>query len=194
MTDQPGGLAALRLLLDGPVEASLLRLARDAARAALAGAAAPDLSGYALPEPEVFGAFVSLHEGTRLCGCMGLVGIKGTLARVVAEAAEAAATRDPRFPRLSLADFEKTRVEVSIMSALEPLPDDELPGALSIGVDGLVISKGSQRGLLLPQVATEHAMDEVAFLEATCRKASLPRDAWKEAARVERFSAIVISE
>ena len=194
MTDQPGGLAALRSLLAGPAERSLLRLARDAARAALAGDEAPDLSGYSLPEPEVFGAFVSLHEGTRLCGCMGLVGIKGTLARVVAEAAEAAATRDPRFSRLSLEDFERTRVEVSIMSALEPLPRAELPDTLRIGVDGLVISRGSQRGLLLPQVATEHAMDEVAFLEATCRKASLPADAWKKAATVERFSAIVLSE
>jgi len=35
-------------------------------------------------------------------------------------------------------------------------------------------------GLLLPQVATEQGWDKTTFLEHTCLKAGLPRDAWKE--------------
>lgn len=194
MNHPVGGLDALRALVTGSVESALLRLARDAARASLVGAPRPDLGDYALPAPEIFGAFVSLHERQELRGCMGLVGVKAPLAGVVAEAAESAATRDPRFSRLPLEAFDRSRIEISLMSALEPLSSEELPSALRLGVDGLVVSEGAKRGLLLPQVATEHGMSAEGFLEATCRKANLPHDAWRRGATIERFSAIVLSE
>jgi hypothetical protein len=48
--------------------------------------------------------------------------------------------------------------------------------------------------LLLPQVATEHGWDRETFLEHTCLKAGLPRDAWKRGARILRFEAEVFGE
>ena len=149
MSDTSASLETLRALITAPVEAALLRLAREAARAALAGSGKPDPRSYGLPDPTVFGAFVSLHEEGELRGCMGLLGVEAPLAGVVAEAAEAAAARDPRFSRLSLEAFDKSRVEISIMSGLEPLSRDDLPDALRIGTDGLVVSEGAKRGLLL---------------------------------------------
>jgi AMMECR1 domain-containing protein len=57
---------------------------------------------------------------------------------------------------------------------------------------GLIITRGYSRGLLLPQVATDYGWDRTTFLEQTCRKASLPTDAWKDKnTLIEVFSAEV---
>ena len=45
-----------------------------------------------------------------------------------------------------------------------------------IGTHGLIIENGFNKGLLLPQVATEYNWDKNTFLEHTCRKAGLPED------------------
>ena len=59
-----------------------------------------------------------------------------------------------------------------------------------MGKHGLYIKKGFYAGLLLPQVATEYKWDRVTFLEETCRKAGLPKNAWKEkGAEIYMFSA-----
>jgi uncharacterized protein (TIGR00296 family) len=57
-----------------------------------------------------------------------------------------------------------------------------------------MISQGWQRGLLLPQVATEWKWDREQFLEETCLKAGLPVDAWKLGARIQAFTAQVFGE
>ena len=69
-------------------------------------------------------------------------------------------------------------VEISILSPLESLKDVK---NIQIGKHGLVISKGMQRGILLPQVAKELGWDRDTFLEQICLKAGLPKDAWKDA-------------
>jgi len=53
---------------------------------------------------------------------------------------------------------------------------------------------GGHRGLLLPQVATEHHWDRTTFLEQTCRKAGLANDAWRKGASIEAFTAEVFGE
>ncbi len=50
---------------------------------------------------------------------------------------------------------------------------------MEIGTHGLLVEQGGRRGLLLPQVALEHHLDRERFLEETCWKAGLARDAWK---------------
>ena len=51
---------------------------------------------------------------------------------------------------------------------------------IEIGRDGLIIQKGYSRGLLLPQVATEHAFNIEEFLENTCMKAGISADSWMD--------------
>ena len=58
----------------------------------------------------------------------------------------------------------------------------------------MIVEQGSRRGLLLPQVATEHGWDRETFLEHTCVKAGLPADAWRRGARIRRFQAEVFGE
>jgi AMMECR1 domain-containing protein len=49
--------------------------------------------------------------------------------------------------------------------------------------------------LLLPQVATDYGWDRETFLEQTCYKAGLPRNAWREAGTtIEKFAAEVFGE
>jgi uncharacterized protein (TIGR00296 family) len=78
------------------------------------------------------------------------------------------------------------------ISVLTPLEEIESPDEIKVGVHGLLISKGNRSGLLLPQVASERNWDTITFLEETCRKAGLPKDAWKEeGTRIYVFSADV---
>jgi AMMECR1 domain-containing protein len=52
-----------------------------------------------------------------------------------------------------------------------------------------------RRALLLPQVATEMGWDENQMLEAVCRKANLPGDAWRDAStRLLVFESTCFSE
>jgi AMMECR1 domain-containing protein len=57
-----------------------------------------------------------------------------------------------------------------------------------------VVTRGLQRGVLLPQVPGAFAWDRREFLENLCRKAGLPRDAWKHGAELQRFEAEIVSE
>ena len=54
---------------------------------------------------------------------------------------------------------------------------------------------GFQRGVLLPQVATEQGWDSRRFLEETCVKAGLHRAAWNHPeTQILAFTALVFSE
>lgn len=64
-----------------------------------------------------------------------------------------------------------------------------------VGSDGLIMSQGRNAGLLLPQVASEYRWDRETFLDQTCLKAGLSRDAWRSKdCRIEKFSALVFGE
>ena len=65
---------------------------------------------------------------------------------------------------------------------------------IEVGCHGLIVELGSRRGLLLPQVATEHGWDALTFASQTCLKAALPADAWREGARMLVFEAQVFGE
>ena len=143
----------------------------------------------ALDEPR--GAFVTIHARGDLRGCIGYIEGIAPLARAVAENAVSAATRDYRFPRLRVDELPDVTIEISALTPPAPI---ESVDQIEIGKHGLIVSRGEQRGLLLPQVATEHHMSPEVFLQETCRKAGLPRNAWREGAHVFAFSAEVFSE
>jgi AmmeMemoRadiSam system protein A len=168
----------------------LLRLARDAIVAHVTGGSGPTPDVCACAR-EMGAAFVSLHRRGELRGCIGHVEADEPLGRIVVRGAVAAASADPRFPPVAADELPDLEIELSILGALEPVnsPDD-----INIGHHGLVVEQGRQRGLLLPQVATEWGWDRATFLAQTCHKAGLPRDAWKHGATVWRFEAEVFGE
>jgi AmmeMemoRadiSam system protein A len=106
--------------------------------------------------------------------------------------AVAAATRDPRFPPLRPDEIDLIVIEVSVLGDRTPIRD---PREIEVGVHGLAISCRGQRGLLLPQVASESGWSAEEFLGRVCGKAQLPVDAWRAPdATVERFTAQVFAE
>jgi uncharacterized protein len=169
----------------------LLELAR---RALIAGVEKRE-SNQDFPDDENLlqpgGAFVTLHRRGRLRGCVGQLPSKDPLVEVVAHCAKAAALEDPRFKPVRAEELAELEIELSILSALE----DIILEKIEAGKHGLVVSRGWQRGVLLPQVATEFHWQAARFLEETCVKAGLEREAWKDPhTRVQAFTAEVFSE
>jgi AmmeMemoRadiSam system protein A len=167
----------------------LLRLAHDAILSAL------EHREISLEPPtphlaEHRGAFTSLYLHGQLRGCVGYVLPVSSVYRVVAETARAAAFEDTRFSPVTRDEAPELKVELSILSPPQPVAAE----AVEVGRHGLLISMHGQRGLLLPQVSVEHAWDRITFLEQTCRKAGLPRDAWHKGATIEAFTAEVFGE
>jgi|ERR1700693_3492952 AmmeMemoRadiSam system protein A len=175
---------------------SLLELAR---RALTAGVKEQKLSEE-FSDDEILmspgGAFVTLHRRGRLRGCVGQLPSPESLAAVVAHCAQAAALEDPRFERVSPEELADIDIELSILSALENLSIDDINSEkIEPGKHGLVVSQGRQRGVLLPQVAASFKWPAKRFLEETCVKAGLEREAWKDPeTRVQSFTAEVFSE
>ena len=136
-------------------------------------------------------AFVTIHNAGELRGCIGHIEANEPLGRVIARCALAACSSDPRFSAIGATELPHLELELSLLGPLEPItsPDD-----IEIGRHGLVVEKGWHRGLLLPQVATEWNWDAETFLAQTCHKAGLPRDAWKQDAKMWRFEAEVFGE
>jgi uncharacterized protein len=148
-----------------------------------------------LPQDEALqrtaGAFVTLHRHGKLRGCVGQLASKEPLVSVVAYCGMAAALEDPRFTPMTLADLEGLAIEISVLSPLIEISCEQIEP----GKHGLMVTQGGQRGVLLPQVAAEFGWTGLRFLEETCVKAQLERDAWKQAGtRVQAFTAEVFSE
>lgn len=137
------------------------------------------------------GAFVTLHLHKRLRGCIGQLPGDDALWRVVAHCGKSAALDDPRFEPVRPDELAEIEIEISVLSPLV----DTLPEMIEAGKHGIMVSHGFHRGVLLPQVATQFHWDSTRFLEETCVKAGLGRDAWQEpATRIQTFTAEIFSE
>ena len=167
----------------------LLRLAHESILSALEERKIPlDPPTDHLAEPR--GAFTTLYLRGQLRGCVGYVLPVSPVYRAVADTARAAAFEDTRFHPVTLPEARDLEIELSILSPPQPISAE----AIEIGRHGLLITMAGHRGLLLPQVPTEHHWDRTTFLEQTCRKAGLPLDAWKNGATIEAFTAEVFGE
>jgi uncharacterized protein len=156
--------------------AALLGIARGAVLAHLELAPAPALpSSGPLAEPR--GAFVTLHVGGELRGCLGTFSPVGSLAETVARMAVGAAKDDPRFPPVRADEIGALDVAVSALSPPRTLDDRR---SVKVGEQGLLVRQGLHRGALLPKVALERGWDAGDFLKHACLKAGLHARAWQE--------------
>ncbi|MCK4427292.1 MAG: AmmeMemoRadiSam system protein A [candidate division Zixibacteria bacterium] len=124
------------------------------------------------------GAFVTIKEHGQLRGCIGYMEAIKPLYITVQEMAEAAALRDPRFPPVTAEELSKLELEISVLTPLRKIKDIN---EIEIGKHGIVLKKGYQQGVFLPQVATEQGWDRTTFLEEICRKAGIyDKNCWKD--------------
>jgi AmmeMemoRadiSam system protein A len=137
------------------------------------------------------GAFVTLTVDGELRGCVGYPLPVKPLDETIIEMAVAAASQDTRFEPLGANELKKLKIEISVLGLPKPAGR---PEEVQVGCHGIIVSKGFQRGLLLPQVPVEHGWDRDTYLCHGCLKAGLPPDAWKKGAEIEVFTAQVFSE
>jgi AmmeMemoRadiSam system protein A len=170
---------------------ALLALARLAISETVSMTKVPDLLAPAGRLAGLARAFVTLRCNGKLRGCIGRTDARETLAEVVAQCAITAALGDPRFKPLRTEEMAALEIEISVLS--EPWPSH--PDEIALGTHGVIVSRDSNRGLLLPQAAIERNWSVSEFLEAACRKAGLLAGAWRDAeTNLFAFTAEVFSE
>jgi AmmeMemoRadiSam system protein A len=158
---------------------TLLSIARQTLEAVTQGKALPEAKS---PDPvlnEFRGCFVTLTEKGQLRGCIGRFDADLPLYQMVAEMAESAALKDPRFNPVRPEEIPNIEIEITVFpeNPRKKITDIE---EIEVGRHGLYIKQGRFGGTLLPQVASERGWDRITFLEQTCQKAFLPKDAWKD--------------
>lgn len=151
-----------------------------------------DFSAYVLtPALQIPRAtFVTLHAQGMLRGCIGSLEPQAPLYLSVHENAIGAALRDPRFPPVSARDVPRLTVDVSILSPIEPIAG---PEAFRLGEHGIILEKGWNRAVYLPEVAPEQGWTVEQTLCSLSEKAGLPPDAWREGTSFKVFSSVVLS-
>jgi AmmeMemoRadiSam system protein A len=171
-------------------QSALLTLARRSLEARVRREPEPSLECLASLNL-VAGAFVTIHRSGELRGCLGRIESDWPLSQVVAHLAAVVADSDPRFDPVEALELADIDIEISVL-----LPEREIHSIddIEVGRHGLIVEQGSRRGLLLPQVPTEHGWDRKTFVEHTCLKAGLSPVAWQRGAQMFVFEAEVFGE
>jgi AmmeMemoRadiSam system protein A len=179
-------------MLDKDDRAALLRLARTTLESHYSRKTTPayNPSGQALMERK--GAFVSLHRGDDLRGCIGQLYPDRELYKIVQHCILSAALEDTRFMPVVEEELPELNIEISVLTPFRRIRRIE---EIEVGKHGLYIVQGRFRGLLLPQVATQFGWDRLTFLKQTCRKSGLPDSAWQDPQTIiHTFEAEVFSD
>jgi len=129
------------------------------------------------------GVFVSIKKEGRLRGCMGTIEpIRSSVAEEIIENAITASTRDPRFAPIT--EDELNQLEISV-DVLEQPEEIESKDQLDVKLYGVIVSKGSRRGLLLPNLDGVNTIDEQVSIALD--KASIRED---DDYQLQRFKVV----
>lgn len=169
----------------------LLALARETIRSYLKTQKRPDRKNLNPRFEEKLGVFVTLRRNGQLRGCIGYPMPHKSIFEAVIDNAIASAFEDPRFPPLPIGELSEIDIEISILTLPVEVKRVE---EIVVGRDGIIISKGYNRGLLLPQVPVEQGWDLAQYASYGCIKAGLAADEWRKKVRIETFQAIVFGE
>ena len=122
--------------------------------------------------------FVTLRKRDtgELRGCIGQTEAHRTLIDAVSRTAISAAIDDSRFPKVNLNELANLLIEINVLTPMFPIT----PKNVVVGKHGLLLSKGTNRGLFLPEVAVSHGWDLHTFLDELCHKAGLPKGSWQD--------------
>ena len=142
---------------------------------------------------EKYGAFVTLHKKGQLRGCIGNIIGTMPLWETVRNMAIESATGDPRFPIVREDELEQIDIEISVLIHPKRIKNIE---EFHLGEHGVIIKRGFNQGVFLPQVAQETGWSKEEFLSFLCsHKAGLSPDAWKDNdTEIRIFSAQVFKD
>ncbi len=176
----------------------LLRLARGSIEHGLAYNKPLPVRVEGMPDvmAEPAATFTTLRVDGKLRGCVGSLESVRPLAKDVAHTAFRAAFRDPRFDPVVQHELSNIRLEVAVLSPMEPFPvsdEADLLERLEPGTDGLVIGLGSRRATFLPKV-WDQLPNPDAFLSALKMKCGLEKDFWSERLEFHRYRTTTYAE
>ena len=164
------------------------------ARTSIAEALGLESDGYPAEQPawlfEDGACFVTLTQNDQLRGCIGSLEPHRPLIDDVKSNAKSAAFKDPRFEPLSADELAITEVEVSLLSATEPLhfsSEEEALAQLRPGTDGVIFEFGRHRSTFLPQVWEQLPSTET-FMAHLKNKAGLIADFWDDGVKLSRYT------
>ncbi|MFH1425074.1 MAG: TIGR00296 family protein [archaeon] len=176
----------------------LLQIARSTIDSFLSGVKPSKPKSYDKEFDKKYGVFVTLNKNEELRGCIGYPEPIKPLIEAVMDSAINAATQDPRFPPVTPDELPELKIEITILTPpklIKVRNPVQYRHEIQLGVDGLIVERGMNRGLLLPQVAAEWRWGEEQFLEHTCLKTGLPADAWEDKeTKVYKFQGQIFKE
>jgi AmmeMemoRadiSam system protein A len=105
------------------------------------------------------GAFVSIKKSGRLRGCIGTIRpVRGNLAEEIIHNAVSAAAKDPRFDPVMQEELADLEVSVDVLTEPQPVKDT---GELDPKRFGVIVSKGYQQGVLLPDIGVDTVEEQL---------------------------------
>ena len=144
------------------------------------------------------GVFVTLNKKNSLRGCVGFPLPVKKLSEGLIDAAISSATHDTRFSPVTADELGELVFEVTVLTPpveIKVSHSSEYLAEIKVGRDGLIVENSYASGLLLPQVPTEYGWNPEEFLEYTCQKAGLEKDAWKDKeTKISRFQGVIFKE
>ena len=140
--------------------------------------------------------FVTLTRDGALRGCIGSLAAHRAVGLDVTENAVAAALRDPRFAPVTAQELPALKVEVSLLTAPQPMEfvsEADALAQLRPPFDGVIFEASGRRSTFLPQV-WEQMPAPHAFLAALKEKAGLPAGYWGADVRLSRYRVAKFTE
>ena len=118
--------------------------------------------------------FVTLTLNNQLRGCIGSLQAYRPLLDDLISNANAAAFEDPRFYELTLDEFKKVKIEISILSTpVEVIYTniEDIKSKIKPNIHGVILQKDGRRSTFLPQVWEQLSTFEE-FFSHLCHKGS----------------------
>ena len=162
-----------------------VRLARETVESYVTERKLPNVPDWATAEmkQERAGVFVSIHKEGKLRGCIGtFLPTKGNIALEIISNAVSASTRDPRFDPVRPEELKWLEINVDVLSAPEQISGRD---ELDVRKYGVIVSCGSRRGLLLPDLDGVDTVNEQ--VEIAMKKGGIREN---EPYTLERFEVV----
>ena len=171
----------------------LLKIARETLEYYLSKKELPEIKENDPVFKEKRGVFVTLKKNGHLRGCIGYIYPVAPLVEAVRRMAIESATGDPRFSPVSFDELKDIEIEISVLTVPKRVKSAD---EIVLGRDGVIVKRGFNQGVFLPQVAEETGWSKEEFLRQLCwQKAGLSPDAWKDPeTELYTFQAEVFSE
>lgn len=177
-------------------KATLLGLARDTVEGYVKSGTRPDPQGGAYAITPALrahrGAFVTLKSHGSLRGCIGYIQPHEPLYETVQQNAVNAASRDSRFRPVRAEELPDIEIEISVLTVPAPVSSYR---DIVLGRHGIILKKGSQQAVFLPQVAPEQGWGLPETLRHLSLKAGLSGADWQDPeTEFQVFTAEVFEE